>query len=143
MKTKHPFAAHPPVRLLLMSAVLLLLVVGVWAGCKSESKSASGIGPVGAYALMNVDGKNVPCTVKHEGHALSIRSGAFIFNPDGTCSSRIFISGRDTPIETTATYQCVGPELTMKWQRAGITRGSIKGDTFTMTNEGMVFAYRK
>jgi hypothetical protein len=31
----------------------------------------------------------------------------------------------------------------MQWEGAGTTLGSINGNTFAMTNEGMVFAYRK
>jgi hypothetical protein len=31
----------------------------------------------------------------------------------------------------------------MRWQGAGMTIGSVAGDTFTMNNEGMVLAYRK
>ncbi len=31
----------------------------------------------------------------------------------------------------------------MKWERAGITTGTVEGSSFTMNNEGMNFAYRK
>jgi hypothetical protein len=31
----------------------------------------------------------------------------------------------------------------MKWEGAGITTGTIDGDTFTMDNVEMVFVYRK
>ena len=31
----------------------------------------------------------------------------------------------------------------MKWQGAGMTIGTVEGDTFTMDNEGMVFVYKK
>jgi hypothetical protein len=31
----------------------------------------------------------------------------------------------------------------MKWQRAGMTIGSVEGNMFTMNNEGMVLAYRR
>jgi len=31
----------------------------------------------------------------------------------------------------------------MQWEGAGMTQGQIKGNQFTMTNEGMVFSYRK
>jgi hypothetical protein len=34
-------------------------------------------------------------------------------------------------------------ELTMKWQNAGMTKGRIIGQTFTMTNEGIAYVYRK
>ena len=31
----------------------------------------------------------------------------------------------------------------MKWAEAGMTIGTVKGDTFTMNNEGMVLRGRK
>ena len=31
----------------------------------------------------------------------------------------------------------------MKWQGAGLTTGTVEGNTFTMDNEGMLFVYKK
>jgi hypothetical protein len=45
--------------------------------------------------------------------------------------------------ETRATYTVKELELTMKWQNAGTTKGRIAGQTFTMTNEGMAYVYKK
>ena len=125
----------------------------VWAGCKQEAKVAADnktvvatvadINPVGIYALATVDSNEVPCTVQHEGHTMTIRSGSFVINADGTCSSKVSLAGRDAAIEVKATYTRAGSKLTMKWQAAGVTLGIVEGDTFTMTNEGMAFAYRK
>jgi hypothetical protein len=140
-------------RHLLQWCLLLLCVVMVWAGCKQETKvapdtktvaaTAADIDPVGTYTLVTVDGNKVPCAVEHEGHKMTIQSGGFIINPDGTCSSKMSLAGRDAAIEVKATYTREGPKLTMKWQGAGMTIGTVEGDTFTMNNEGMVFAYRK
>ena len=133
--------------------LLPLFMVVVCAGCKQEGKvaadtktvaaPAADINPVGTYALVTVDGNKVPCTVQHEGHAMTVNSGSFIINADGTCSSKMFLAGRDAAIEVKATYTREGPKLTMQWQGAGLTIGTVEGDTFTMNNEGMVFAYRK
>ena len=137
----------------LQLCLLPLFMVTVWAGCKQEAKvaadtktvaaTAADINPVGTYALVTVNGNKVPCTVQHEGHTMTIKSGGFIINADGTCSSKMSLEGRDAPIEVKATYTREGPKLTMKWQGAGMTIGSVEGDTFTMNNEGMVLAYRK
>ncbi len=128
-------------------------MVVVCAGCKQEAKvaadtktvaaTAADINPIGTYVLVTVDGNKVPCTVQHEGHTMTINSGSFIINAEGTCSSKIFLAGRDAAIEVKATYTREGPKLTMQWQGAGMTIGTVEGDTFTMNNEGMVFAYRK
>ena len=45
--------------------------------------------------------------------------------------------GREPP------YPREGPKLTMKWQGAGMTTGTIAGNTFTMNNEGMELVYKK
>jgi hypothetical protein len=85
--------------------------------------------------------------VTHQGKpGLTVKSGAFIINADGTCSSKVVFvapSGNDTTREVKAAYTRHGSKLTMKWERAGTTTGTVEGDTFTMNNEGNVFAYRK
>ena len=133
--------------------LLPLFVLMVCGGCKQETKvtadtktgaaAAADLNPVGTYALVTVDGNKVPCTVQHEGHTMTIKSGSFIINADGTCSSGIFLAGRDAAIEVKAAYKRQGPKLTMKWQGAGMTIGTVEGDTFTMDNEGMLFLYKK
>ncbi len=123
--------------------LLPVLIVLCWAGCKQEAKVTADASPVGTYKLVSIDGKPVPCSVQHEGHTMGIQSGSFEINADGTCSSKMFLSGRNSPIEVKASYSREGPKLTMRWEGAGTTIGTIEGDTFTMNNEGMVLAYRK
>ena len=140
----------------LQLCVLPLLMVMVGAGCKQEAKVAANtktvaapvadINPVGIYPLVAVDGNKVPCTVQHEGHTMTISSGSFSINADGTCSSKVVFSmpsGGDSSREVKASYTRQGSKLTMQWEGAGTTTGSVEGDTFTMNNEGMIFAYRK
>jgi hypothetical protein len=130
---------------------LTLLAVVAFSGCKPEAKAppetktvaAATVNPVGNYSLATVDGHAVPCTVQHEGHTMTIKSGSFNINADGTCSSKMSLEGRDAPIEVNADFTQAGSKLTMKWHGAGMTVGTLEDDTFTMNNEGMVFAYRK
>jgi hypothetical protein len=138
---------RPLVALCLSSLLLALL----GTGCKHEangvsetnSRAGATINPTGTYTLVSVDGHNVPCKLQHQGHAMTIGSGSFVITADGTCSSRMSLAGGDQAIERKAAYSLEGPKLKMNWQGAGTTVGAIKGDTFTMNNEGMVFAYRK
>jgi hypothetical protein len=140
-------------RHLLQLCLLPLFLVAACAGCKQDAKvagdtravaaGATDINPAGTYNLVTVDGKTVPCTIQHEGHSIPIKSGAFIINAEGTCSSKMFLEGRDAALETKATFTREGQKLTMQWQGAGTTIGTVEGDTFTMNNEGMVLAYRK
>jgi len=128
--------------LCLISALLLL----AWTGCKNEAASNANLAPTGVYALVSVDGKNLPCSLAHEGAALTIQSGVFTILADSNCSSQITFSvptRGDMSREVKATYTRLGAELTMQWEGAGMTVGTVNGNTFTMTNEGMVFAYRK
>ncbi|HLP78769.1 MAG TPA: hypothetical protein VK327_17845 [Candidatus Paceibacterota bacterium] len=124
-------------------AVLLLFLM---TGCKNKSQSAAGINPVGNYALVSVDGKTLPCSLTHEGATPTIKSGVFIISTNGSCLSRIVFAmpqREDMSREVKATYTLNGSDLTMKWEGAGMTMGHIDGNQFTMTNEGMVFSYRK
>jgi len=100
----------------------------------------------GTYALVRVDGKEIPATVLHEGAALEVRSGSFTFGVDGTCRTvTVFVppSGREATREVTATYAKDGTKLTMWWNGAGVTTGTIDGRQFTMDNHGMLFVYRR
>lgn len=124
----------------LLTAGLLL------SACKQEVKTTLGGDLAGAYALVSVNGKNLPASVSHDGTALQVRSGTFTLKADGTCSTTtIFVppSGQEATREVSATYIMDGSKLTMRWKGAGTTIGTIEGKTFTMDNEGMVFIYRK
>lgn len=105
--------------------------------------SKAAVEPFGTYALVSVDGKKVPCTVTHEGQAMTIQSGSFIVNRDGTCLSKIALGGEDSTPEVKATFKQEGATLTMQWEGAGTTTGTLDGNTFKMTNEGMALVYRK
>ena len=126
----------------LLAALTLLAVTG----CQKETPSAAAMEPTGVYNLISVDGKNVPCSVTHEGVAVTVKSGSFTLNADGTCRSLSTFAVPPNPDvcrDVKATFTRQGAELTMHWQGAGVTKGNLDGDTFTMNNEGMIFSYRK
>jgi hypothetical protein len=138
----------PPRRLwrALLLCVLPLLLSAACGGGQETSAAPIDVDPTGTYTLASIDGKQVPCELTHEGHSMAIRSGIFIINADGTCSSKVAFSvdsGEEVNREVKANYTKEGRKLTMKWEGAGTTIGTVKGDTFTMDNEGMVFVYRK
>ncbi len=128
--------------LCLISAFLVL----AGPGCKNKAAGNANLDPTGVYALVSVDGKNVPCSLFHEGESPTIKSGVFTITADSHCRSQIVFSvqpGQDMTREVKASYTRQGAEFTMQWEGAGVTMGNVSGNTFTMTNEGTVFVYRK
>ena len=131
--------------------LLALFLVLALAGCKPAAKAVpdkavADINPAGVYTLASVDGKPVPCALTHEGMTMTVKSGGFTIGADGTCSSKMnvsVLSHGDIDREVKATYTRQGARLTMQWEGAGTTIGTVDGNKFTMDNEGMVFAYQK
>jgi hypothetical protein len=135
-KTRHPLGW----------CLLTLFLALASTGCQHEPKVAANAIPGEVFTLVSVNGKQVPCTLTHEGVTMIVKSGAFTLTGDGTCSSKMdfFVEARgDASREVQATYTREGAKLTMKWKGAGITTGRIDGNTFTMNNEDMVLAYQK
>ncbi len=119
----------------------------VWlSGCQKQSQVAAEVNLAGTYTLSSINGNPVPSTITHEGASLTIKSGTFEINADGTCRSKMNFtlpSGVDSTREVKATYTREGTKLTMRWEGAGMTSGTVQDNTFTMNNEGMVLAYKK
>ena len=75
-----------------------------------------------------------------------VQSGSFSITADGTCSSQTSFSLADSgPMtrEVRATYTLDGAAMTLEWEGAGTTTGTLELETFTMENEGMIFVYRR
>ena len=127
--------------------LIVLLTAGLLlSACKQETKVTAGADPTGVYSLVSVNGNKVPASVSHEGATLQVRSGSFTIKADGTCGTKtVFVppSGQEATREVNATYTREGSKLTMQWQGAGTTTGTIEGNSFTMDNEGMVLVYKK
>lgn len=125
----------------------VLVALGLAVGsCKKQEIASDAADVAGVYALVSVNGKPVPTGISHEGVTLQVRSGNFTINGDGTCSSKtVFVSpsGSEVTREVAATYTKDGSKMTMQWEGAGTTVGTIEGNTFTMDNEGIVFVYKK
>lgn len=100
----------------------------------------------GTYVLVTINGAALPYTMTHEPPGVRVTSGSFTFRADGSCSSKmsfVLPSGEARDRVVSATWTRDGSKLTMVWQGAGTTLGTIAGDIFTMDNEGQVLAYRK
>jgi hypothetical protein len=149
MKSMHPRSSQTGrvVALRVLGCLLLLLVAFLLLpGCERGANPPGGPSISGTYVLVTVDGNKLPYTVAHEGGAPKVLSGTFTIANDGTCKSKIeFVlpSGAASTREVSGTFTREGPTLQMRWTGAGTTVGTLKGDNFSMNNEGIVFAYRK
>lgn len=135
---------YTPRFIALVALAILLLCALVRAHGQSSQRPSTD--PAGAYTLVSVDGKTVPCIINHEGTAMNVQSGTFTITTNGHITSVMVVSVGDRKnirCETHATYKAKDSEFTMKWQNAGMTKGRLTGQTFTMTNEGMAYVYRK
>jgi hypothetical protein len=128
-------------------AFLLLFVLLLCAAARGQAQAVEQASSVaGVYTLMSVDGRSVPSTINHDGKGMNVHSGTFTVTTNGQVTSVMTVSVGDRKnlrVERTATYTLTNSELTMKWQNAGITKGRIVDQTFTMTNESVAYVYRK
>lgn len=134
------------IALLSLASLALLCPVACRAAPRSPQPTPDMAEVAGKYALVSVDGRPVPAVVSHEGAALEVRSGSFLIGADGRCSTTtVFVppSGREVTREVRAVYAKDGSRLTIWWDGAGTTTGTVDGATFTMDNEGMAFVYRR
>ena len=146
MKTHSSLIQLEPYLPRIVAVCLLILLAIIFTGCKNRPKNDVNTGPIGVFALVSVDGKTMPAEIKHEGAKMHVRSGSLAFTADGKCTSTSVFNVenyRDVNRVVKAGWTRTGSEVTMRWHGAGVTRGTIAGDTFTMNNEGMIFVYQK
>jgi len=101
---------------------------------------------VGTCNLVSINGAKLPCTPPHEGGAPEVQSGAITLKADGSLNTTTAFkvpSGKVVNREVSGTYMRDGSKFEMQWTGAGRTTAILEGSTFTMNNEGMMFAYRK
>lgn len=129
------------------SFLITLAAALFMSACQTpDIKHADNNSITGAYALVKIDGTLVPGKVGHDGFPLNVSSGAFTISADGTCLSTMVFKppgGNAITREASARYEFVNSQLVMKWKGAGITKGTVAGDTFVMDNHGMIFEYKR
>jgi hypothetical protein len=126
-------------------AVIVGLLCVLLSGCRGE-KTVKLRDIAGTYRLETINGAPLPYTMTHEPPGVRVTSGTFSIRPDGTCggvTAFVMPSGEAQSREVSATYTRDGSRLTMQWQGAGVTNGTVEGDTFTMENESQTLLYRR
>ena len=128
--------------------MLILLVVGL---CLPSGRGASDKTQAsdheGTYTLISIDGNKLPYAPPHEGGAprILVLTGTITLNADGTFASAMTY---DLPAgvssqQFSGTYTRNGSSFILRWKGAGTTTATLEGNTFTMDNEGSLFAYRR
>ena len=126
---------------------LVLSVMGLClASCSQAPRTTNTFDHAGTYELVTINGNELPYTPPHEGGAPQVRSSTFTLNADGTFSST-FTYGMPSvnPFsrDFSGTYTREGSRFSFQWKGAGRTTATLEGNTLTMDNEGVLFAYRK
>ena len=124
----------------------LIITALLLAACQAGVKPVGGSGVAGVYTLSKVDGIAIPGTVNHDGMAMQISAGQFVIKADGKCiSTTDFIApgGNKMTRKVRAKYVVKDSHMIMTWQGAGVTEGTVEGDTFIMDNHGMIFEYTR
>ncbi|RME90993.1 MAG: hypothetical protein D6766_12495, partial [Verrucomicrobia bacterium] len=114
--------------------------------CRNLRQQAGPAEFAGEYRLVSVNGQELPATIAHQDARLEVRSGTLNLQPDGTCRvTTVFVppNGAEIVREVQGEYTLQGHTFTIRWQNAGTTSATIKGRTFTLDNEGLLFTYRK
>jgi len=126
---------HKKIFLLLVAAISLL-------AC-----TRAPVDYTGTYSMVSIDDNELPYTPTHQGQkGPEIISGSMTLNADGTFVFSMSYrnpSGAIGENNLEGTYTVEGSEFRLQWQGAGITLGTLDGDSFSFNNEGMVFTFQK
>ena len=125
-------------------AFCVLLLVGLWLAACSQADNSGDF--AGTYELATIDGHPLPYAPAHSGGAPEVLSSALTLAGDGTF--HMSMSYRTTPGNSVSrdfsgTYTIDGATLSFVWKGAGVTPGTLEGNTVTIQNEGVQFTYRK
>ncbi|HIK97839.1 MAG TPA: hypothetical protein EYG10_07030 [Gammaproteobacteria bacterium] len=115
-------------------------------GCRTHTPENNNSNSSGVYKLVSINDHELPYSPPHAGGAPEVRAGEITLIEDGSFTSAMnygLPDGKETGREFKGSYSRNGSDFHLKWEGAGTTTASLEGDTFTMNNEGVLFAYRK
>lgn len=115
-------------------------------GCRQGESPAKTSDHVGTYTLATINGNRLPFTPPNEGGAPQIESGAIALLADGSFSSTMTYRMPDGKVGnrgSSGSYTRQGSSFKLEWKGAGVTLGTLEGNTFTIDDDGLKCAYRK
>jgi hypothetical protein len=128
---------------------LVMMGLSVMGLCLPAGRAASDTTQTsdhqGTYTLVTVNGNKLPYTPPHKGGAPQVLSGNITLNADGTFASAMSYNLPTGVVsqQFSGTYTRDGSRFSLQWKGAGTTTATLEGNTFTMDNEGSLFAYRR
>ena len=130
--------------------VLCVLVVSACGGDGEDVLAPEDI--VGTYALVSVDGVDVPYFLVETGttYSLEVTGGSLVLNADTTCTSTVSLTETvdgeaDTRMQTAVcTYFASGGGLELAFPVTNtVVIASVVGSTITYVESGSVFVFQK
>ena len=133
-----------------MRLLTLALPIIVLCGCsKSSSSGATGVtaAEVGVYSLQSLNSAPLPTSISEGGVPVEVTAGTLTLSAGN--GLQISTTFRQTPGASPQTrvvsgkYQLTGTSLAFTYTNGGANSGTLNGTTIQMTNEGIVWAYRR
>lgn len=129
---------------------LLAILILVLAACGGDSTGPAFTALDGTFELQTVAGDSLPVIlVQIEQDKQELTAASIDFAPDGTlaftATTRETVRGA-VRFETgtdIGTYSGTAEALTLRFEGGTNATGSVEGDTFTMTLNGIDFLFRK
>lgn len=141
-------------RLLLAAALVLAACMPPAPSVQQAGAPASLAALAGRYTLRTIDGNPIPVSPVHPGapanaRAPEVLASTLVLREDGTfimaMSYREPTSGghRFFDMPFSGTWAPDGAGYRMRWDGAGQTGVTIRGDTLVLDNERIIFLYRR
>ncbi len=134
-----------------MRYLALVTAVVVAMGCsKSSTGPATGSTTAaehGTYTLESLNGKALPTSIAEGGSQIEVTAGTLTLSAgSGLQVSSTFRASPGATPQTrvvSGTYRLQGSSLTLTYTNGGSNGGTLNGATLQMTNEGVVWSYRR
>lgn len=132
-------------------ALAILAVVGILAGCGSDSSTQpSATSIAGTWALQTVNGAALPFVISQSGlNKAEVISDIATADAHGAYTEiaqvRVTLNGSVTTQSSSdaGTYTVNGTALVLKSNDGSTVTGSLNGDTFTITSDGLSLVFKK
>ena len=101
----------------------------------------------GTYVLQSLDAKVLPASITEGGMSVEVTASTMTLTAGDSIqvSTTFRVSSAATPITQVVrgTYRVQGTTLSFSYENGGTNSGTLNGSTLQMTNDGVVWLYRR